>query len=355
MNEGKPNLFSYASKELSQDAMICWLLKWADSSYREKDPAIPQLGREFVRALLAKHNQQADVNKVEVWQQWHRIDVLAQINDDHVLLIEDKTDTSDHSDQLDRYCKQVEEDPKFEGAKIHPIYFKTGNYPDGERVRIERKTNYKFFDRRDFLKVLGTYQGQNAILTDFRDYLQHLEDRTNSYRKWTVQDKRKQREAWQGFFKDIEEKIHSYGWGYVPNASGGFEGFWWGFRPIPDYAGAKAYLQLEASPGAPSRQHLCFKVDAGKDSPEVGKDLRQERRKGLREHWYKAIKNAGGDRVRKPRRWGLGQTMTVAIWGTDPDHPGWLIFGADGKLDIEQTLSCLREAEDVLKEAVNAS
>lgn len=348
----KPNLFDYGSKELSQDAMICWLLKWADSRYREKDPAIHQAGYRFVQALLAMHGQQVEVNKVEVWQQRHRIDVLARINGEHVLLIEDKTDSSDHNEQLDRYYEKVEKDPKFKGVKIHPIYFKTGNYPRSERVRIEgnTKTNYKFFDRCDFLKVLRTYRAQHPILTDFRDYLQRLEDRTNSYREWTAQDKRKCREAWQGLFKYLEPEERLGGdWDYVSNPSGGFEGFFWGWQSVPGYqeAKAQAYLQVEASPGHPSHQHLCFKVDAGSASAEVQNNLKQT--------WHEAIMKAGGDRVRRPRHMRRGQTMTVAIWGRDPDHPGWLIFGADGKLDIGQTLSCLNEAEAVLKNAVKPS
>ena len=29
MNSNTPNLFHYATKELSQDALICWLIEWA--------------------------------------------------------------------------------------------------------------------------------------------------------------------------------------------------------------------------------------------------------------------------------------------------------------------------------------
>jgi hypothetical protein len=33
----EPNLFNYATSELSQDAFICWLIAWADSSQIEND------------------------------------------------------------------------------------------------------------------------------------------------------------------------------------------------------------------------------------------------------------------------------------------------------------------------------
>ena len=35
----KPNLFSIATKELSQDAFITWLLQWADDSCFKENPA----------------------------------------------------------------------------------------------------------------------------------------------------------------------------------------------------------------------------------------------------------------------------------------------------------------------------
>jgi hypothetical protein len=35
-----PNLFDFATSELSQDAFICWLASWADPSYRDDDEAL---------------------------------------------------------------------------------------------------------------------------------------------------------------------------------------------------------------------------------------------------------------------------------------------------------------------------
>ena len=32
----KPNLFKYATSELSQDAFICWLLEWAKPQNRKR-------------------------------------------------------------------------------------------------------------------------------------------------------------------------------------------------------------------------------------------------------------------------------------------------------------------------------
>ena len=340
----RPNLFDYATKELSQDAMICWLLKWAAKEYREVDPELSKVGRGLVNALLKKHETSSltEISKVQVCQQHHRIDVLATINDTDVLLIEDKTDSADHSGQLERYYEAVRQEHP--DKNIYPIYFKTGNYQLSEKSRVEgTKHQYKVFDRSDFLKVLKEYKGDNAtngILTDFRDYLQRLEDATNSYCEWT-KGTAKGWEAWQGFFKRLEEELRQtagwMGWGYVPNPTGGFLGFWWGWD-------APAYLQLQVNTGDMEHQHLCFKVGArDADRTEQGK---------LKDEWHGRIMDAGGvGRVRKPPRMKRGKTMTVAMWGRDAASANWLAFNANGKFDFDQTVSNLKEAEDVLKQA----
>lgn len=38
----RPNLFTYATSELSQDAFICWLAAWADPKFKDADPALHQ-------------------------------------------------------------------------------------------------------------------------------------------------------------------------------------------------------------------------------------------------------------------------------------------------------------------------
>ncbi len=108
----RPNIFSYATKELSQDAMICWLIDWSgqENVQDEEERALRDCGRLFVQALLRKHDvnlgPNEEINKTEIYQQDHSIDVLARINSEkkeYILLVEDKTGTKDHSGQLQRY------------------------------------------------------------------------------------------------------------------------------------------------------------------------------------------------------------------------------------------------------------
>lgn len=57
-----PNLFNYATKELSQDAVICWLIAWAgiQSARNPADRELRQCGRELLNALFFKMAIHAD-------------------------------------------------------------------------------------------------------------------------------------------------------------------------------------------------------------------------------------------------------------------------------------------------------
>src|SRR4051794_18176618 len=101
----RPNLFDFATSELSQDAFLCWLLSWARDELCAVDPALHGTGTAFLSSLLALHgiDMPAGVKSLEIRRQHKDIDILVLVNDDIVLAIEDKIDTSEHSDQLRRY------------------------------------------------------------------------------------------------------------------------------------------------------------------------------------------------------------------------------------------------------------
>ena len=351
-SEGRrPNIFQYATKELSQDAMICWLLDWARSDRRVVDEALSDCGRALVKALMAKHNFSLaeEIKQVIIKQQDRGIDVLARVNDRHVFLIEDKTYTSYHSGQLQRYYEQVTNGVARDD--IYPIYLKTGNYQIAEGRKINEielegtSRRYEFFDRRDLLDILDSYQGKDPILLDYRDHLQGLEDCTESYNSWH-KGHRSQWSwlSWEGFFRRLEEQLaddpkESSVWGYVPNQSGGFLGFWWKDYKLYRNRNWCAYLQLQVTPGsAKPKKELCFKIASG--------DAEREYQYGLKRQSHEKILQAGGERVRKPDRMRYGKTMTVAVWEKE-----WLAFDTDGKLDLTGTVKNLKEAECVLAKA----
>ena len=120
----KPNLFEIATKELSQDGFLTWLIRYADPERQGENPAVFECAQKFVRFLMEKQDD-FRIEKVRAYRQWNHIDILVEVNDDSVIIIEDKTVTGTHSDQLQRYRENVEK--IFGGKTIYCIYLKTGN------------------------------------------------------------------------------------------------------------------------------------------------------------------------------------------------------------------------------------
>lgn len=360
MNSNRPNFFSYATNERSQDALICWLLDWADESKggSSEDKELRDCGRRFVKALLNHrrgHERSIELkggSKVKILQQVHtfgvrsRIDVLARIEDMHVLLIEDKIDTMDRDGQLKKYYNHVENGKtqfdKVKPENLYPVYIKTGNQPLKDDRRIEGIKNYKVFNRKDFLDVLDGYKGCNAILRDFRKHLQGMEDQTNSYLEWTRKDDKRSWRSWEGFYRHLESKLinaesHWSWWGHVP--LGDFPGFSWGPSDRD-----KLYLQIEArlQPENPTDVRLCFKVYA--------KGIPNGERNAFRDDWNRRVLKASGGKAVTPPRMGIGKTMTVAWW-----QPDWMAFGKDGKLDMSGTVENLKPPGSVVIAAMSSS
>ena len=358
MSASRPNLFDYGHKELSQDAVICWLLDWAQDKHRDVDAVLHDAGRRFVRALFEKHGQDAPerIHNVQLGKQVSGIDVLAWINQEYAILIEDKTDTDRHGKQLQTYHARVlagrltidggakdkvEVRPESKD-KFLPTFLKTGNLRIAERDRIsELKAEaggvlcprYRVFERGDFLDVLAKTDSweSSPILADYTRHLLRIEESTNSWETdpphcWSWR-------AWEGFFLHLECEMKGGWWGYVPNQSGGFWAFAWCDTSSKRGQG---YLQIEAHPESGSAK-LCFKID------DVSKEIRSQ----VRNEWHGAVKTAASGvlpGVKKPSRFGVGATMTVAVSDRWPQTVG-------DQLDLEATILKLRKAEKVLSSA----
>lgn len=239
-----PNIFSFAKSELSQDAMFAWLIQWADNLYMNIDPDLCKLGKSFLSLLTGI--QTAELQSVKVKLQKFNIDILVEINEDALLVIEDKTRTSVHGDQLKRY-KKVQSEYSGKRSKFYYAYVKIENEPLSILNGIQ-KEGYKTISREDLLEVLWNYNGANPLVIDYRNNLQDIENKTNNFTRKSVAEWKWH--TWQGFYKELERHIHGASWGYVPNKSGGFLALWWNFV---EKDGVEMYLQFE-------QEKLCVKI-----------------------------------------------------------------------------------------------
>ena len=312
-----PNLFDYATKELSQDAVICWLLAWAGAEAKRKpEEDLRRCGRALVDALFAKWHDWGDVElgrevRTEVLQQEHNIDVLARVNGRHVLLIEDKTETGAHDDQLAKYWgRVVEGKTAFEYVDendLYPIYCKTGNYSLRDRQHAEGQ-EYRVFDRNDFLRVLKKYGGENEILLDFRRHLDRWERDTASFEQWTVDGERTSR-GWEGFYRWIEENclVRSRDdWGPLGSLVGGYWGVW--IEPAETSRKSRFAIWIE-------KDRISLRLYGAKGGVSVPGMNREK------QYWAGAFVERGGAAVLPSRADCRPRVRSPCVWPSGED--GW--------------------------------
>lgn len=314
------NMFKYATKELSQDAFLCWLLSWADDKHQKSKLNGP--ARQLLSRLLGE--ELPEPLKVKVKAQKHRIDILVLINDDKLLLIEDKTFTSDSVNKLKGYIDVAAS--QYEGRVIHPVYLKLGNQSDTSAVE---EAGYTLFTRRDLLDTLQVKKPRKIhdFLADYLEYLTYIDAQYDSYRVLRQeQEKKWTRLTWEGLFHELKKSIPGADYGYVANPQGGFVGCWWS---VGDSA---LYLQLE-------EKRCCFKVKVTDKSAQTR----------IRGQYYKRImeRNAEQLPIDRPSRFRSGQHMTVALI---EDYRQW---NEDGTLDITATVEHLQEISRFAEELVN--
>lgn len=216
-----PNLFDYATSELSQDAFVCWLAAWADPGCRAANEPLHAAGTAFVARLLevGRGAKVSEVRSVQVRRQWQDIDVLLVVNGDAAIVVEDKIATKDHSDQLTRYKAAVA--AEFPADRIAAVYLKTG---DQGNYRSADAAGYGRFLRADFLAVLelGERAGVTSdIFTDFHRRLRKVEAAVQSFRTAPLAEWNTDWNRWKGFYLALQAGLGEGDWDTVSNQSGG--------------------------------------------------------------------------------------------------------------------------------------
>lgn len=354
MTPAPPNLYSFATGELSQDATLAYLLSWAKPVYRDSNPDMHRLGAALLWAFVsawakslgvADPLQGKDIRYLHVGVQWNRVDVWAEINDDLLLLIEDKTHACEHSEQIARYVERAEAHYREEGSRprqVLAVYCKTGNE---SLANLSAKKGCGVFTRADLLAVLTACpMPENTIVQDFHQHLQGLENDTESFRDLPYADW-----SWnarRGFCLAIERAWAAEGWelnlnwGDVSNARGGFTGFWWGFTRAENF-GCDVYLQIEMGAHANVlRLRLC-NADSGAVAAATVKEVFAAAAALTHEHPHDRIRlaSAGGKKG--------GKTTAVASLSFDGGD-GYLVLDSAGKLNFKQTLQRLNLATRML-------
>jgi len=324
----KPNIFRLATKELSQDGFFTWLLQWADNDHSQHDLQLNETAKDFVRLLLGQ-TPDYQVNKVEAGRQWNNIDIWAEINDEYFIGIEDKTNTGEHSEQLERYKQIATDHYKEKNHKLVFVYLKTGNESSATLKKVIEK-GYSTIDRKSVLSILNKREVHNEIFNDFNEYLTVIENQTNSFTKF--ENITSEWKAGEGFFIKLQELIPEWtDWRYVANQMGGFLGFWYHWQGTNDIG--EIYIQIENA--FEYEIKLVIKIADWEPSTETLYELLEE----IKPY---AVKN--GISIVKPDKYRAGATSTLAIIEN--------AFTVDngGNLEIDKFLKTLKSLEKTIDE-----
>ncbi len=328
----KPNIFRLATKELSQDGFFTWLLQWADNNHNQYDHNLNETAKDFVRLLLGQAPDY-QIIKVEAGRQWNNIDIWAEINDEYFIVIEDKTNTGEHSAQLQRYKDIATNHYKDKNHKLVFVYLKTGNESLSTLKKII-ENGYSSVDRKTVLSVLNKRQVTNEIFNDFKDYLTVIENATNSYTKF--ENITSDWKAGEGFYIMLQEHISEWtDWRYVANQMGGFLGFWYHWTRTEEIG--EIYIQIENAFEYGIK--LVIKIAGWEPSTDTLYRLMND---------IKPFAERNGLTITKPDKYRAGATSTLAI------VQNAFSVDNDGNIEFDKFILTLKNLEKTLDEYCKA-
>ncbi|RFS32249.1 hypothetical protein D9K80_14855 [Acinetobacter cumulans] len=308
----QPNIFKYATKELSQDAFIFWLLDHANPKYKNLDENLKKCALDLIAEFFRLENKvmPSNIEEFSLFKQYKNIDILLKINN-YNIIIEDKTGTKSHGDQLIRYRNIIVSEVGEEN--VLAIFFKTH---DQSSYKKELGEGFKVFSRENLISILNLYKDISSdIFNNFKDYILEIEEEVNAFifkNEWNNKN-------WIGFFKYVQKELNRGNWGYVPNQNGGFMGYWWAFQKNEFCI---QYLQIQ-------QNELVLKINSNK--AENDKKFRNI----CYQHFLEKAKHEGLS-FSKPARFGKGETMTILK--TD-----YLVRSESQLIDLVATMEKLRK------------
>lgn len=160
------NLFDFATKELSQDAFLRWLLE------NFNDPVVGIASKKLLSEMIKLFpDQPLDVNqitKIETWAQYKNMDVIVDVyigkSKVGTFVIEDKTNSSEHN-QLEKYDKEIDKwnDQKYK----YRIFYKTQFVGDEERERIIKNNKWKIMDIKAISSIFSEFANSDNLVLKY--------------------------------------------------------------------------------------------------------------------------------------------------------------------------------------------
>lgn len=275
--------------------------------------------RRFIRTLDASGGQNFDADlfsldsEVEVRREWRHIDILI-LTQESVILVENKIDTEDHTNQLKRYRQIVEE--HFRDKKPYYVYLTPSRSEPTDNNEACHYINLGYQDISDGLaSMLRVFEKSipEKIKTYVQDYLTSINREllmSDEINKKAMKVYLKHKEAFDFIFSNIpdnsEEKyqiFESYlvGKGYkIGSKNKGWIRF---LTPELASLQVEGLLSAEGQTGWPNKEVFLFEINLNKVGKVEIKATVSPGQSPLRDLVVEANKDMAGFRNPKGKKW----------------------------------------------------
>lgn len=164
------NIFHYATKELSQDAFLMWLL----NNWNSEDTSVAEASQRVILKFLNKHVDALNIESVVTKSQLRKIDVIAFVtvnSEKHVIAIEDKITSYEHGDQLVEYREYVLK--HYPNYKPHFIFYKTNLMSAREILAVAAK-GWTVFDIHSIYNLFENRYSSHYLLHSYLEYIAEI-------------------------------------------------------------------------------------------------------------------------------------------------------------------------------------
>ncbi len=165
------NIFTYASKELSQDAFLRWILE----NYNCDDKDVYDVCYDLL-TLFGINLSDEKIKSIKTFSQVNKIDISAEIETSkslYNLYIEDKVYSCEHN-QLERYNKKINSKNNIEAIKI---FYKTSKIYDEREIKRIEDAGWRIISFYEINNLWKKYVNSNNLILN--QYANHIVEMFN--------------------------------------------------------------------------------------------------------------------------------------------------------------------------------
>lgn len=210
------NLFDYATKELSQDAFLRWLFE----NYNCENDSVKKACRKLFDSFTDNKFKNKTITELTTVAQWKNIDISIWFKIDGIeqlIVIEDKTASGLHDNQLARYEKEIighngfwrnEENRKKynseryieKSGNVFKVFYKT-NIIDEWENKHTNDLGWKTYDIYSIYNLFRDTETDNEVLGYYIDYIKKIHSAARKEllpSKWSLI-------SWHSFFNEYKK------------------------------------------------------------------------------------------------------------------------------------------------------